>query len=81
MASTWNPMAPLHDERHLPKQSTPYRLVQQFSAIFFNETEAAAEADLQQFIKDEFEAFPFRHPDPMLVRRHAGSQPARRRSL
>ena len=34
-----------------------YRLVQQNAATFFSEAEAAACADLPQFLKDEFDAF------------------------
>ena len=34
-----------------------YRLVQQHAATFFAEVEAAAGADLPQFVKDEFDAF------------------------
>ena len=37
--------------------TTLYRLVQQHAATFFAETEAAAGADLPQFVKDEFDAF------------------------
>ena len=49
--------APVPYERHRPQQTTLYRLVQQHAATFFAETEAAAEADLPQFVKDEFDAF------------------------
>ena len=49
--------APVHHERHCPEQTTLYRLVQQNAATFLAETEAAAGADLPQFIKDEFDAF------------------------
>ena len=45
--------APVHYERHRPEQTTLYRLVQQHAATFF----AEAEADLPQFVKDEFDAF------------------------
>jgi hypothetical protein len=47
-----------HDRRR-PEQTTLYRLVQQHAATFtfFAETEAAAGADLPQFVKDEFDAF------------------------
>jgi Transposase zinc-binding domain len=48
---------PVHYERHRPEQSTLYRLVQQHAATFFAEVEAAAGADLPQFVKDEFDAF------------------------
>ena len=34
-----------------------YRLVQQHAATFFDQAEAAAGADLPQFVKDEFDAF------------------------
>ena len=44
-------------ERHRPEQTTLYRLVQQHAATFFAETEAAAEANRPQFVKDEFDAF------------------------
>ena len=36
---------------------TLYRLVQQQAATFFAQAEAAAGADLPQFVKDEFDAF------------------------
>ena len=49
--------APIHYERHRPEQTTLYRRVQQHAATFFAEAEAAASADLPQFVKDEFEAF------------------------
>ena len=49
--------APVHYERHRPEQTTLYRLVQQHAATFIAETEAAAGADLPQFVKDEFDAF------------------------
>ena len=49
--------AAVHYERHRPEQTTLYRLVQQHAATFFAETEAAAGADLPQFVKDEFDAF------------------------
>ena len=49
--------APVHYERHRPEQTTLYRLMQQHAATFFAETEAAAGADLPQFVKDEFDAF------------------------
>ena len=49
--------APVHYERHRPEQTTLYRLVQQHAATFFAEVEAAADASLPQFVKDEFDAF------------------------
>ena len=49
--------APVHYERHRPEQTTLYRLVQQHAATFFAQAEAAAGADLPQFVKDEFDAF------------------------
>ena len=49
---------PSHCERHRPEQTTLYRLVQQHAATFFAQAEDAAGADLPQFIKDEFDAFP-----------------------
>jgi len=48
---------PVHYERHRPEQTTLYRLVQQHAATFFKQAEAAAGADLPQFVKDEFDAF------------------------
>jgi len=48
--------APVHYERHRPEQTTLYRLVQH-AATFFERAEAAAHADLPQFVKDEFDAF------------------------
>lgn len=50
--------APVHCERHHPEQTTLYCLVQQHAATFFAKAEDAAGADLQQFVKDEFDAFP-----------------------
>ena len=49
--------APVHYERHRPEQTTLYRLVQQHAATFIAHAEAAAGADLPQFVKDEFDAF------------------------
>jgi len=50
--------APVHYERHRPEQTALYRLVQQHAAAtFFKHAEAAAGADLPQFVKDEFESF------------------------
>ena len=49
--------APVHYERHRPEQTALYRLVQQHAATFFEQTEAAAGADLPQFVRDEFDAF------------------------
>jgi len=51
------PGASIHYGRHRPEQTTLYRLVQQQAATFFAEAEAAAGADLPQFVKDEFDAF------------------------
>jgi len=51
-------MAPrVHCERHRPEQTTLYRLVQQHTATFFVQAEAAAGADLPQFVKEEFGTF------------------------
>ena len=47
----------VHEERHRPEQTTLYRLVQQHAATFFAQAEEAAGVDLQQFVKDEFDAF------------------------
>ena len=49
--------APVHYDRHRPEQTTLYRLVQQRAATFFAQAEAAAGADLPQFVTDEFDAF------------------------
>ena len=49
--------SPIPGERHRPEQTTLYRLVQQHAATFFEQAEAAAGADLPQFVKDEFDAF------------------------
>jgi hypothetical protein len=38
-------------ERRRPEQTTLYQLVQQHAATFFAEVEAAAGADLPQFVK------------------------------
>jgi len=43
--------APVHYERHRPKQTTLYRLVQQHAATFFERAEAASGADLPQFVR------------------------------
>ena len=51
--------APAHCERHRPEQTTLYRLVQRHAATFFAEAEAAACADLPQFVKDELERIGF----------------------
>ena len=48
---------PVHYERYRPEQTTLYRLVQQHVATFFEQAEAAAGADLPQFVRDEFDAF------------------------
>jgi hypothetical protein len=45
--------APVHYERHRPEQTTLYRLVQQHAATFFEQAEAAAGADVPQFVKAE----------------------------
>ena len=50
-------VAPVRYERHRPEQTTLYRLVQQHAATFFAQAEAAAGAELPQFVKDEFDAF------------------------
>ena len=51
-------MAPLFTcERHRPEQTTPYRLMQQHVATFFEEAKDAVGADLPQFVKDGFDAF------------------------
>ena len=75
--------APVHYERHRPEQTTLYRLVQQHAATFFEQAEAAAGADLPQFVKDEFKAFlecgrpGSRFPAPALRRlRRTRQQPA-----
>jgi hypothetical protein len=49
--------APVHYDRHRRERTTLYRLVQHHAATFFAQAEAAAGADLPQFVKDEFEAF------------------------
>ena len=49
--------APVYYERHRPEQTTLYRLVQQHAATFIAQAEAAAGAELPQFVKDEFDAF------------------------
>ena len=51
-------MAPLFTcERHRPEQTTPYRLMQQHVATFFEEAKDAVGADLPQFVNDGFDAF------------------------
>jgi hypothetical protein len=53
-------MAPTaHYERRRPEQTARYRLVQRYAKSFFAHVQAAASADLLQFVKDEFDAF---HP-------------------
>ena len=52
--------APVHYERHRPEQTTLYRLVQQHAATFFEQAEAAAGADLPQFVKEHHETKPRR---------------------
>ena len=49
--------APVHCERHRPEQTTLYRLVQRHAATCVAQAEAAAGADLPQFVKDKFGAF------------------------
>jgi ribosomal protein S27AE len=48
---------PLHDERHRPGQTTPYRLVQQHAASVNARTEASTDAELPRFLEDECDAF------------------------
>jgi len=48
----------VHYARHRPEQTTLYRLVQQNAATFFAQAEETTGADLPQFVKDEFDAFP-----------------------
>lgn len=48
--------APIHYELHRPEQTTLYRRAQQHAEAFFAQAEAAAGADLPQFVKDEFDA-------------------------
>ena len=49
--------ASVHDERHRPEQTALHRPVQQHAATFFEQAEAAAGADLPQFVNDGFDAF------------------------
>ena len=49
--------AKVHYERHRPKQTTRYRLVQEHLASFVAQVERATGTGLARFIKDEFEAF------------------------
>ena len=46
-----------HYERHRPERAKLYQLVQQHAATFFAAVEAATDAILPQFVKDEFDAF------------------------
>lgn len=48
--------APGHGERHRAERTTLYRLVHQHAATFIAEAEAAAGAELPQFVKDAFDA-------------------------
>jgi len=48
--------APVHYERHRPEQTTLYRQVQQYAAIFIEQAEAEAGAALPQYVKDEFDS-------------------------
>ncbi len=62
---------PVHYERHLPEQTTLYRLVQQHAATFFAQAEDAAGADLPQFVKAErLRVFP---SGPLITSKHARS--------
>lgn len=47
--------ASVHYEHHVSEQTALYRLVQQHAATFVALAEAAAGADLPQFVKDEFD--------------------------
>ena len=50
--------APIHYERHhRPEQTTLYRFVQQHAATFFAVAEAAAGADLPQFVAGRVRRF------------------------
>jgi hypothetical protein len=49
--------ATLCHERHLPKQTTPYRLAQQHAATFISHTEASTGAERPRFVRAEFDAF------------------------
>jgi hypothetical protein len=49
--------ASVHYKRHRPEQTTLHRLLQHHTATFFEQAEAAAGADLPQFVRDEFDAF------------------------
>ena len=49
---------PVHYERHRPEETTLYRLVQQHAATFFAQTEAAANADLPQFVQRRVRRLP-----------------------
>lgn len=49
---------PDHYERHRPERTALYRLVQQHSATFLAQAEAAAGADLPKFVTDEFKGLP-----------------------
>ena len=49
--------ASVHYERHRPEQTTLYRLVQQHAATFIAQAEESTGAGLQQFVRDEFDAF------------------------
>ena len=49
--------ARFHYQRHRSGRTQLYRLVQQHAATFFAAVEAATDASLRQFFKDEFDAF------------------------
>ena len=49
--------ARFHYERHRPERAKLHQLVQQHAATFFAAVEAATDASLPQFVKDEFDAF------------------------
>ncbi len=61
--------APIHYERHhRPEQTTLYRFVQQHAATFFAVAEAAAGADLPQFVAGRVRRLPrLRRPGPRLL--------------
>ncbi len=44
-------------ERNRPEWTTLFRVVQQHAATFIAQAEAAAGAELPQFVQDEFDAF------------------------
>jgi hypothetical protein len=48
----------IHYQRRRPEETTLYRLVQEHAQTFFAQVEHETGADLPEFVKEQFEAFP-----------------------